>query len=126
MSALFASYLFVGGLCGAIFILAIVSVIIDHIRIPQYSYEKVFRAYERLKEKGGGPEWRTTLIALIGGNIILWIFFSKSVHFNVFVFVLVCMNAFLVGRAIAEYEELRLVVKRLKEFEARENAQEKF
>ena len=45
------------------------------------------------------------------GNILMWIFLRENTHFNVFVFVLICMNAFFVGRAITEYEEVRLVVK---------------
>ena len=67
MNIQLASYLFVGGLFGSFLILALVNVIIDHVKIPKYSYEKVSRAYERLQRKGGGMEWRTTLMALIGG-----------------------------------------------------------
>lgn len=124
MSGQLIAYLFGGGLFGTFFILAILAVIVDHIKIPKYSYEKVTRAYERLQRKGGGIQWRTTLRALIGFNIIAWIFLRGGVPFNAFVFALVCINALLVGRAITEYEELRLVVKRLKELEAKENTPE--
>ena len=109
-------YIIIIGFFGLCLLAGIINMILDHRVIPNYSYERALRSYRKLQQKGG-VQWRTTLLALIGANIISWVTLYRSEPISAFIIALIFVNLLFVIRAANEFETLRLTTKRLKELE---------
>src|SRR5579871_2298726 len=113
-------YSIIIGFFGLILVMMIINIIVNQRAIPHYSYERALRSYQKLQRKGGN-QWKTTLLGLILGNIIIWVTMYKSEPLSIFISVLICANVLFVVLAANEFEALRLTTKRLRELESEAN-----
>ncbi len=113
-------YSIIIGFFGLILVMMIINIIVNQRAIPHYSYERALRSYQKLQRKGGN-QWKTTLLGLILGNIIIWVTMYKSEHLSIFISVLICANVLFVVLAANEFEALRLTTKRLRELKSEAN-----